>query len=117
MMRRLLWIAFALLAVVAAVLSQRPRTQMVGPAADGSFVLNTGWRIRPAGTDIPLSTLPMSQVLSPDGRMLAVLNGGYAAPSVSLLDMETSREVSRATIGDGWRGLAFSPEGDTLWAG
>jgi DNA-binding beta-propeller fold protein YncE len=117
MMRRTLLTAVALWAIAAAVLSQRPRTQTVGPTGDGGFVLNTGWRIRPAGRNIPLSTLPMSQVLSPDGRMLAILNGGYQAASVSLVDTETSREVTRAIIGDGWRGLAFSRAGDRLYAG
>jgi DNA-binding beta-propeller fold protein YncE len=109
--------AAVLLAAAVAILSQRPRTQTVGPTGDGGFLLNTGWRIRPAGQNIPLSTLPMSQVLSPDGRMLAILNGGYQAASVSLVDMETSREAVRATIGDGWRGLAFSSDGSRLYAG
>ena len=117
MMRRTLLIAAALLAVAAAIFSQRPRTQSVGPTEGGGFMLNTGWRIRPAGRSIALSTLPMSQVLSPDGRMLAILNGGYMPASVSLVDTETSRERARATIGDGWRGLAFSAAGDKLYAG
>ena len=59
----------------------------------------------------------MSHVLAPNGRMLAVLNGGFAASSVSLVDLETARESVRVTIGDGWRGLAFSPFGDKLYAG
>jgi DNA-binding beta-propeller fold protein YncE len=59
----------------------------------------------------------MSEAMSPDGRMLAVLNGGYQPASVSLLDMETSREAARVTIGDGWRGVAFSAAGDRLYAG
>jgi YVTN family beta-propeller protein len=49
--------------------------------------------------------------------MLAILNGGYAPASVSLVDLETERESARVAIGDGWRGLAFSPAGDKLYAG
>jgi DNA-binding beta-propeller fold protein YncE len=49
--------------------------------------------------------------------MLAVLNGGYQPASVSLVDLETSREATRVTIGDGWRGLAFSADGERLYAG
>jgi DNA-binding beta-propeller fold protein YncE len=116
-MRRTLLIAVAVMAAAVAIFSQRTRTQSVGPTPDGGFMLNTGWRIRPAGKSIPLSTLPMSQVLSPDGRMLAILNGGYMPASVSLVDVETSREAARASIGDGWRGLAFSSAGDKLYAG
>jgi len=117
MRRMLLGTIAAALVVATAIHSQRVRVRTVGPTEDGGFLLNTGWRIRPAGKNIPLSTLPMSQVLAPDGRMLAVLNGGYAPASVSLLDLETSRESARVEIGDGWRGLAFSPAGDKLYAG
>ncbi len=117
-MRRMILGFFAVLLVVAGVIySQKVRTQTVGPLEGGGFLLNTGWRIRPAGTNIPLSTLPMSYVPAPDGRRVAVLNGGYQPASVSLLDMETVRESSRVEIGDGWRGLAFSPAGDKLYAG
>lgn len=117
-MRRIIpGVAPVILVIATVVYSQKPRLQTVGPTGDGGFLLNTGWRIRPAGKNIALSTLPMSQVLAPDGRLLAVLNGGYAPASVSLVDLETSRESARVTIGDGWRGLAFSPAGDKLYAG
>src|SRR5436305_11770526 len=49
--------------------------------------------------------------------MLAVLNGGYAPPTVSMVDLETGREVSRTPVGDGWRGLAFSASGSELYVG
>jgi DNA-binding beta-propeller fold protein YncE len=117
-MRRIIAIAgISILAIAGFLYSQKTRIQTVGRTPDGGFLLSTGWRIRPAGKHIGLSTLPMSQTLAPDGRMLAVLNGGYAPASVSLLDMETTRESARVTIGDGWRGLAFSPSGDKLYAG
>ncbi len=117
-MRRLSFCALTvILLIVTVVYSQKARLQTVGPAGSGGFLLNTGWRIRPAGKTIPLSTLPMSHALAPGGRLLAVLNGGYQPASVSLLDLETSRESARVTIGDGWRGLAFSPKGDKLYAG
>lgn len=101
--------------IATVVYSQRDR-RAVGPA-DGGFLLNTGWRIRPAGKDLPLSTLPMSHALTPDGRKLAVLNGGYNPASVSLIDVAAWRETARVQLGDGWRGLAFSAAGDKLYAG
>src|SRR6266576_1832435 len=97
-----------------ALYSQRSRFLKVGPSEDG-FILNTGWRIRPAGTDVPLSTLPMSHALSPDGRRVAVLNGGYRPASVQLIDLKSAQVTANIEIRDGWRGLAFS--GDTLYAG
>ena len=100
-MRRTMIAAMAAaLALAGFVYSQKARFQTVGRTEDGSFLLNTGWRIRPAGKNIPLSTLPMSQVLAPDRRMLAVLNGGYMPASLSLVDLETARESARVTITD-----------------
>jgi DNA-binding beta-propeller fold protein YncE len=117
-MRRTIFIATATLLLIAgAIYSQRTRRPIVGPTGDGAFLLNTGWSIRPAGSAIPLSTLPMSQALSPNGRVLAVLNGGYNPASVSLLDLDKWKELARIDLGDGWRGLAFSKRGDRLYAG
>ncbi len=91
--------------------------QQVGPEPDGGFLLNTGWHLHPAGTTIPLSTLPMSVAASPDGQRVAVLNGGYLPASVDYLDMKSSAKVSSVSITDGWRGLAFSEDGTKLYAG
>ena len=89
----------------------------VGPLPQGGYMQNTGWRINAAGRNIPLGTLPMSHALSPDGRYLAILNGGFERPSVSVIDLRDEHEVSRIAIEDGWRGLAFSPSGNKLYAG
>jgi DNA-binding beta-propeller fold protein YncE len=89
----------------------------VGPQPQGGYLLSSGWRIDAVGRDIPLGTLPMSHALSPDGRYLAVLNGGFQRPSISVIDLKGEHEVSRISVEDGWRGLAFSPSGDKLYAG
>jgi DNA-binding beta-propeller fold protein YncE len=96
---------------------QTPKRAQVGPVPDGSFLLNTGWSLHPAGKTIPLSTLPMSTATSPDGRRMAVLNGGYLPASVDYLDMETTSKTASVSITDGWRGLAFSEAGTKLYAG
>jgi DNA-binding beta-propeller fold protein YncE len=97
--------------------SQIQKRAEVGPAPDGSFLLNTGWSLQPAGKTIPLSTLPMSTAASPDGRRIAVLNGGFLPASVDYLDMETTSKTASVSITDGWRGLAFSATGTRLYAG
>lgn len=113
-----LWIAGVLFALGGSLAAANPDGVVrVGPMAGGGFLLPDGWRIRPAGKNIPVSTLPMSQALSPDGRYLAVLNGGYAPTTVSVIDLKTESEVSRTPLHRGWRGLAFSPHGDQLYVG
>ena len=113
-------VTFAALILIAAALvssSQPPPREQVGPLADGGFLLNTGWRVKPAGVQIPLDTLPMSALLSKDGRFLVALNGGFNPPSLSVLDTKDGHEVGRTPVTDAWLGLAFSPNGRTLWVG
>jgi YVTN family beta-propeller protein len=106
------------LAVLAAVLCSQPSPrEQVGFQPDGSFLLNTGWRVQPAGKQIPVGTFPMSSVLAPGGRHLLVLNGGYMPPSISVLDTSDGRETSRVPLADGWLGLAFAPDGKHVYVG
>lgn len=93
-----------------------PREQ-VGPLPGGRFLLNSGWVLEPAGKQVPLDTLPMAPALSPDGRWLLVLNGGYNPPSISVIDAAAARETARVPVPDGWLGLAFSPKGDRVYVG
>jgi hypothetical protein len=93
-------------------------------AQDGGTLLNSGWRLRPAGTETPLSTLPMSAAVSPDGKYVLVLNGGIEPPTISELDAATGvRPISRplaasSTLIDGGARPPFStstylPSGET----
>ena len=85
---RLHWLCCALpvLIIAASILVSEPAPpERVGPLGGGGFLLNTGWRLAPAGTQVPLDTLPMSLASSPDGRYLLALNGGYNPPSISVL--------------------------------
>jgi DNA-binding beta-propeller fold protein YncE len=115
-----LHVIFAALILIAAALlssSQPPPREQVGPLADGGFLLNSGWRVKAAGTQIPLDTLPMSSVLSKDGRFLIVLNAGYNPPSLSVLDTKDGHEIGRTPVPDAWLGMSLSPNGKTLWVG
>ena len=111
-------IALILAATLAVVLVSQPAPrERVGPLPDGGFLLNSGWTLRPAGKQVHLSTLPMSSALSPDGRYLLVLNGGYMPPSVSVLDVAKQEEIGRTPVADGWLGLTFSPDGKLVYVG
>ncbi|MGA2436406.1 MAG: hypothetical protein ABSG25_14105, partial [Bryobacteraceae bacterium] len=114
-----LFLVLAVLSICFAMLlgSQAPPKEQVGPLADGSFLLNSGWRLRPAGKQVPLGTLPMSAVVSRDGKYMFVLNGGYTPPSISVLDLGAEREIGRTPVADGWLGLALSLQGDRLYVG
>src|SRR5205807_6820934 len=91
----------AALIVIAAVLRSQPAPrEQVGPLAGGGFLLNSGWRLAPVGKQVPLDTLPMSTALSPDGRYLLVLNGGWKPPSISVIETASAQVVSSVPVAD-----------------
>ncbi len=99
------------------LIAQALPQEHVGPQPDGTFLLNSGWRLKPAGAQIPLDTLPMTERLSKDGKLIFVLNGGYNPPSVSVLSVADRKELSRTPVPDGWLGLTLSSDERTLWVG
>src|SRR5947209_8244063 len=109
--------AVAVLATAALALTSQTTPREQPGLIAGGYLLNSGWRVRPAGQQVPLDTLPMACILSSDRKFLIVLNGGYNPPSLSVLDSTTGREVQRVPVADAWLGLALSPNGKTLWVG
>src|SRR5215471_15033531 len=104
--------------LLAAILASQPAPrEQVGPLPGGGFLLNSGWVVDPVGRQVPLDTLPMASALTPDGKHLLVLNGGYKPPSVSVIDTATGRVTGSVPVADGWLGLAISPKGDTVYVG
>jgi DNA-binding beta-propeller fold protein YncE len=95
---------------------QNSPVEKVGPLPDGGFLLNSGWTIRPAGEQVPVDTFPMSSAVSPDGKYLLVLNGGYNPPSISVIDVALKREIGRTPLPDCWLGLTVSPRANLVYA-
>jgi YVTN family beta-propeller protein len=115
MKTRLLVLFTAAMAVILS--SQTPPREQVGYMADGSFLLNSGWRIHPIGTMVPVDTFPMASAVTPDKKYLLVLNGGYNPPSVSVIEIASAKELSRAAVPDAWLGLAMTKAGDKVYVG
>jgi DNA-binding beta-propeller fold protein YncE/phospholipase C len=99
------------------LISQPAPREQVGPLPNSGFLLNSGWRLEPAGRQVALDTFPMAAALSPDGKYVAVLNGGYNPPSIALIDAATARVVNSTLVPDAWLGLTFAPGGDRIYVG
>ena len=61
-----------------------------GPLRDGSTLLPSGWRIRPAGRQVRVGTLPLGLVTLSDGTFL-VTNNGYGANGLMRIDPAAGR--------------------------
>src|SRR5438046_10221971 len=96
------FVIIAGLLISAALVTSAPAPrEQVGPLPGGGFLLNSGWRIQPAGKQVPVDTFPMSSALSADGKYLLVLNGGYNPPYISVVDTAAARQRMRTPVADG----------------
>src|SRR5262245_27153775 len=87
-----------------------------GAAGDGTTLLSNGWRLGPAGRHIPLSTLPLNIVQSPDGRYLVVTNNGLTRPSLTMVDVNAWSIKNTTPVDNAWLGLAWHPDGTRLYS-
>ena len=88
-----------------------------GSLPDGSTLLPSGWRIRPAGRVVPVGTLPLNLVTLSDGSVI-VTNDGYGENSLMRIDPVRARVVWNVTLPAAWLGLARTGRDwrDTVWA-
>jgi YVTN family beta-propeller protein len=90
-----------------------------GPAGDGTGVTPIGYTVTPAGRQTDLGDLPLGAATSPDGRWLVVSNDGQGAQSLQVIDTATNKvteTVSYPAPKALFVGLAFTPDGRTLYA-
>ncbi len=111
-------LALLLLAALATLQTTAPGPQWPGQKPEG-FLLFNGWRLAPAGIQVPLpDTFPMALVLHPGGRHLFILSAGYTLPSILILDpAQPGREggAVRLSLAHAWLGLAFNTDGDCFY--
>lgn len=79
-------------------------------------VLPNGWTVTPAGSMTTLGTLPLHMAVDPTGKWIAVTNSGYATEGVAVVNAATGAIASQATLAGTFYGIAFSPDGRTLYA-
>src|SRR5881396_4445252 len=90
---------------------------MPGPQPDGTTVLPSGWRIRPAGRQVAVGTLPRNLLTLSDGSLL-VTNNGYGENGLMRIDPVGGGITWRYPLKAAWLGLARSGRDwrDTVWA-
>ncbi len=88
-----------------------------GRERNGTTLLPSGWRIRPAGRQVTVGTLPLNLVTLSDGSLL-VTNNGYGENGLMRVDPVTGSVPWRLPLRAAWLGLARSGRDrrDTVWA-
>ena len=88
-----------------------------GALGHGVTLLPSGWRIAPAGRQVPVGTLPLNLLRLANGQIVVTLNG-HSANGLWRVDPATGRMVDSLPFQAAWLGLAHrgTPAADTVWA-
>ncbi|HJP58522.1 MAG TPA: bifunctional YncE family protein/alkaline phosphatase family protein [Gemmatimonadaceae bacterium] len=78
--------------------------------------LPTGALLDPAGTSIDLGPLPLAMTLSPDKSRVVVLLNGWRDQGIQVVDRSSARVVQSISLPAVFLGLAFAPDGKSLYA-
>ena len=109
----------ALLAAVAAVAACAPSTPPAArtrPPATEQGRLPTGARLDPAAPSTALGQMPLAMTIAPGGQRLVFLLDGWRQQGVQVVDRATGRLIHTESLPSVFLGLAFSPDGRSLWA-
>jgi DNA-binding beta-propeller fold protein YncE len=93
----------------------RPSIEMPGEQADGAVRLPNQWDLRPVGKQIPLGDFPANIAVHPDGKFAAILHCGYGQNEITIIELPGGRLVCRTQIDESFYGLAFAPDGKTIF--
>ena len=107
---------FFISTIILFVAAMQVRAQVPGKIEQtGQVLLPNGWKLRPAGTGLPLGDLPLNMQLSATGRLLAVTNNGQSTQSIQLIDPKNEKLLDERIIKKSWYGLAFSRDEKMLY--
>jgi YVTN family beta-propeller protein len=81
----------------------------------GPNLLFNGWGISPVGDQIKIGDMPQKLIFSPDRRQLITTTLGFSGVHLTTVDVETNHVIQTLDVDRVWNGLAFSPDGRTLY--
>ena len=91
---------------------------LVGRQSNGSVLLPNGQVITPAGVQIEINDRPLGIAVSPDGTHAAVTTASNFAPNaLHIIDLAAQTVAQSISIGNSFVGVAYSPDGNTLYVG
>src|SRR5664279_88356 len=77
-------------------------------------LLFNGWGITPAGEHVRLSDMPLKLVVSPDGKFLLAVSGGYNDTGLTILNTTDKKVAQFMPLNKSWNGLAFTKDGQRV---
>jgi DNA-binding beta-propeller fold protein YncE len=94
----------------------RPRATAESLPSDTRVRLPTGLFLDTAGTSLDVGNMPLKMIPAPGGRRLVLLLSGWREQGVQVVDRDSKKVVQTLPQGSAFLGLAFSPDGRSLYA-
>src|SRR5258706_6628463 len=107
-------VAVALLLISLALTGPRATSQPL--PSDTPVRLPTGLFLDTAGTSLDVGNMPLKMIPAPGGRRLVLLLSGWREQGLQVVDRDSKRVVQTLAQGSAFLGLAFSPDGKSLYA-
>src|SRR5690348_108727 len=77
--------------------------------------LHNLWKLTPAGVGQKIADMPLGCALSPDGKLLAIVNAGYNDYHLYITDAATGTIKQTLPLDSAWNGITWSRDGGTLY--
>ena len=109
---------FASVAVASALLACQQAPQTTAAATDelnGQPRLPTGAHLDPVASAWAVGSMPLAMALAPSGRQIVVLLNGWREQGIQVLDRRTGQIVQTVSQPAAFLGLAFAPDGRSLY--
>src|SRR5215470_596086 len=85
-------------------------------AAKNQTCLPTGVCLDPADRSFPVGNMPLAMVLSPEGDRIVISLSGWRRQGLQVVECDTGAVVQTISQAGAFLGLAFSKDGQTLYA-
>ncbi len=114
--RGMLWLMMLLVSISFTIQAQNKPGSVELPGKYKNYtLLPNGWRLTPAGKQVPIGELPLNMVVTKNQRYAITSNSGMGINSLSVVDVKTLKEVQRYVLSNTWVGLVFGPKDKLLY--
>jgi DNA-binding beta-propeller fold protein YncE/phospholipase C len=88
--------------------------QVPGKTGQNKVLLSNGWKLSPAGNQIPVGDLPLNMIVSPDSKYAILTNNGAGKQSIQVLDIAGNKVVQTVELSKAYLGISFYDKGKKL---
>lgn len=90
-------------------------TGQVPHSTQAGFALPNGWSITPAGRSVKTEDMVLKLIPAPDDRIVIGSHSGYNPHGLVTVDERSEEAIQRIHVKTTWLGMAWSPDGKTLY--